>query len=1018
MNLDSSQPMETVTSPKYRLVVTSTFTAEPIEDALSYWMDELGIRGTIEFAPYNQVFQQLLDPSSQLAQNWHGVNVVLVRVEDWLRFDGGPESAETSFDRLTSYAFELIDAVRAAQARSPTPLIVGLCPNSAEIASDQMAQHEVARVEDQITSTLGEIPGLYLIARDDFRAFPVIFYDDPERDRLGHIPYTPLFFAALATTVARRIYSLLTPPRKVIVLDCDQTLWKGIVGEDGTAGITIPPAFQQLQQWMTELSSKGFLLCLCSKNEEADVLAVFDQRSDMVLKRKHLVSWRINWELKSRNMQSMAEELNLGLDSFIFLDDNPIECAQVRADCPEVLTLQLPSEDQLANFVSNVWAFDRFRVTSEDRQRTALYQEEANRSRFRKQAATIEEFLGGLSLQVTISEPTPTQLPRIAQLTQRTNQFNFTTIRRTETEIQQLAVLGLQCRTVTVSDRFGDYGLVGVLIFGEHGDSLLIDTFLLSCRVLGRGVEYQMLRALGQLAHARCLSRVVATLVSTPKNMPARRFLEDVAHAYRTELTENWRYDIPAEVVVNLAYTPQSAQPTLEFPPSNESSPAVARANDRQSSWQRIERIASVLSLPDQVLQATHTRLHGRRSRVEWNTHSVPPRTEMERALARLWCDVLLLDYVSAEDNFFDLGGTSLRAVDLFAQIEHRFGKRLPLTAVLEAPTVAQLARLLTEARDRDSLVLIRDGSGRPPLFLVHDGDGETMLYRNLALRLKPDHAVFGLQPCSRGNAPCVHTRVEEMAAHHIDRMRSVQPDGPYLVGGMCAGGVIAYEIGCQLQRQGAEVALVGLLDAADVTVPLKAWRFASQRLQSFSSVFQQDKPRRFDQRILSVGVKALRKARNLGSYLIRHGLTSLRDDFQMRLLRAYVDHDCSLPSWLQGIPVRTVYLFAENHYRPSRPFNGRLVLFRATAGDGADEPYIERYSDPLLGWAQRATKGVQVYDASGGHSSMLQEPHVQTLAEQMQLVIDEALEPSANSSHELSLMSGRSQSDLASVTP
>ena len=157
------------------------------------------------------------------------------------------------------------------------------------------------------------------------------------------------------------------------------------------------------------------------------MLEVFDRRPDMVLKREHLVSWRINWQPKSENIRSLAQELNLGLDSFIFLDDNPVECAEVRSGCPEVLTLRLPIDGDIEGFLRHVWAFDRLRVTSEDRQRTTMYKQEAERARFQKQAPTIDEFLAGLDLQVTISEPAPEQVDRVAQLTQRTNQFNFTT---------------------------------------------------------------------------------------------------------------------------------------------------------------------------------------------------------------------------------------------------------------------------------------------------------------------------------------------------------------------------------------------------------------------------------------------------------------------------------------------------------------------------------------------------------------------------------------------------------------
>ena len=262
------------------------------------------------------------------------------------------------------------------------------------------------------------------------------------------------------------------------MLDCDNTLWKGVVGEDGTAGIAIPPAWRALQQFMVELSGRGFLLCLSSKNDEADVLDVLDHRPDMVLKRKHLVAWRINWQPKSENIRSLAHELNLGLESFIFIDDNPLECAEVRAACPEVLTLRLPIEGELTPFLEHVWAFDRFQLTAEDQERTAMYQQEVERGRFLKQALTIEDFLTGLDLKIKISEPARSQLARVAQLTQRTNQFNFTTIRRTDSEVERLAESGLECWIVEVSDRFGDYGLVGVMIAGEQDGALTIDTLL------------------------------------------------------------------------------------------------------------------------------------------------------------------------------------------------------------------------------------------------------------------------------------------------------------------------------------------------------------------------------------------------------------------------------------------------------------------------------------------------------------------------------------------------------------
>jgi thioesterase domain-containing protein len=370
----------------------------------------------------------------------------------------------------------------------------------------------------------------------------------------------------------------------------------------------------------------------------------------------------------------------------------------------------------------------------------------------------------------------------------------------------------------------------------------------------------------------------------------------------------------------------------------------------------------------------------------------VAPRTPTESTLAAIWADLLRIEPVGVHDNFFDLGGTSLLAVDLFAQVWRRFGREMPLTSLLEAPTVEALARLVSGEVSADSLVVIRPGDGRPPLFLVHDGDGETMLYRNLAMRLDPGHAVYGLQPYSLDGVPMAHTRIPEMAAYHIDKLRAIQPRGPYLLGGMCAGGVIAYEIARQLEAMGERVALVALLDAADPAAAPRAWRVARDRLRRFGGVFREGGADPSGRRALTILVRASRKARNTAAYVARERIGKARDEIRMRLFRAWLDRGRRLPRILGHVPLRTVYLFAEREYRPEGRFVGELTLFRATAGIGPDEPYVDRYDDPLLGWGRRAALGVRAFDVPGGHSSMLQEPHVEALADRLQSRIDEAL--------------------------
>ena len=293
--------------------------------------------------------------------------------------------------------------------------------------------------------------------------YPVAQIHDPHGEELGHLPYTPEFFVALATAIARKIHAIANPPFKAIALDCDETLWAGICGEDGPQGIAIDPPRRALQEFMAARRREGMLLTLCSKNNEEDVEEVSPRIRKCRSRCADFAARRINWESKGKSLAALAAELELGLDSFILVDDNPKECNEAQAAAPQVLALPLPAEpSEIPLFLRHVWAFDRPRVTAEDRRRAELYAQQAERARARRAAGTLEEFLASLQLAVEIAPMRPDQLPRVAQLTQRTNQMNATCIRRTEAEV---ASSGLECHVVTVSDRFGDYGLTGVMMF-------------------------------------------------------------------------------------------------------------------------------------------------------------------------------------------------------------------------------------------------------------------------------------------------------------------------------------------------------------------------------------------------------------------------------------------------------------------------------------------------------------------------------------------------------------------------
>ncbi len=976
-----------MSSVSMQIAIAATFTAEPLEESLEFWIQQLDLSAAIEFAPYNQIFQQLLDPTSSFAQNRQGINVILLRFEDWCR--DLPVAADVN-QAIERNLQELITALKGATVRSSTPYLLCLCPDSPTAQADTQWQANCQRWQDTLTNELGGLSSLYWIRPEELAQYPVHDYYDAQRDQLGHIPFTPLFYTALATAIVRRISAIKTAPYKVIVLDCDNTIWKGVVGEEGVMGIELTPAYQALQAFMVEQQKAGMVLCFCSKNNEADVMEVFEQRSDMVLRLEHLVAWRINWLPKSENIKSLAQELNLGLDSFIFLDDNPVECAEVQTNCPEVLTLQLPVDD-IPQFLQHVWAFDRLKVTEEDKQRTLLYKQNLERERFQQQALTIDDFLAGLELQIDISEPTAEQLPRVAQLTQRTNQFNFSTIRRGDSEIQQLGQAGLECRVVEVRDRFGDYGLVGVMIFGCDANCLNIDTFLLSCRVLGRSVEYQMLNHLAKIAEERQLAMVAANFVPTKKNLPARNFLETVAAEWKQPTETGNRYAIPVAIAASLIYQPhaaaESSSETVQSGAKTVAQQTRSAEVTSSSKSDRFGKIAAQLQNPEQILQAIANQRQTAHRTV--TQPYVAPRTITETELAKLWAELLHLDSVGVKDNYFELGGTSLLSVELFAQVEQRFGKKLPLTALVSSPTVESLAQVLNLSEAMDSLVLLREGGSKLPVFLVHDGDGETLLYRNLANRLDRGHPVYGLQPYADANFPMLHTRIPDMAAHYVEKIRSVQPHGPYLLGGMCAGGVIAFEMAQQLQNQGELVAMVALIDAADVAAPKRIGRITEQRLQRFSSALSTDEQLSLSQKIGAITAKVGRKLGNLIVYETQSRFLKFQNQLQLNLLRYYLDKNLSMPKCLKSLSVRRIYEFAEQDYNPQKRFQGEVLLVRATEGTGNDAPWIEVYSDPLFGWEQRVTKGVVVQDVPGGHSSMLQEPNVAVMAEKVQHYID-----------------------------
>ena len=382
-----------------------------------------------------------------------------------------------------------------------------------------------------------------------------------------------------------------------------------------------------------------------------------------------------------------------------------------------------------------------------------------------------------------------------------------------------------------------------------------------------------------------------------------------------------------------------------------------------------------------------------------------PPRNDREQKLVEIWKSLLETEAVSIKDNFFDIGGTSLKAVSLMIEIEKTFGKTFPLSVLLDGPTVEGLAvQLGSVVEPAPSVVLLREGGSEPPLFFIHDGLGEVLLYRNLAMRLKPDRPVYGIRPLSRSECPIAHTRLTDMAAHYSNEIRKIQPEGPYLVAGLCTGGLIALEIGRQLRGQGQEVALVALIDTPHNRGRKKS--IAGKRLAALwavsSATGQETGWFSRARRVLGQGT---RKVSNVVRYESRRLTEEASREIRVKLLRYFLDRDQALPPLVRNIRVREVLWVAEREHVLPPIYEGAVVLFRATqkssALEGAmmdgipvdDTPYVDRYVEPKFGW-ENHIGSLDVEDVPGGHSSILMEPNVEVLAKKIQSYVDAVVGP------------------------
>lgn len=337
-----------------------------------------------------------------------------------------------------------------------------------------------------------------------------------------------------------RIWSIWKKGRKkLLILDLDNTLWGGVIGEDGLNGITLGNegnglAFNDFQKQIKSLKETGTLLAIVSKNNMEDAIAPFNSHSYMALKEEDFVAIKANWKSKADNIIEIANELNLGLDSFVFIDDNPVERGMVKTLLPEVTVPDFPEHPALLPGFANEIArnyFTPFQITAEDLEKTHTYQAEGKRKAAAKNFGNVEDYLKSMEMVLNIDFVNPDNIPRIAQLTQKTNQFNLTTRRYTETDIAQfLNSHDTFLVKASLQDKYGDFGIIGLGIIKLENQKAIIDTFLMSCRAMGRGVETEILHAIENFLLKQHISLIEGEYLPTRKNSIVADFYKD--HGY------------------------------------------------------------------------------------------------------------------------------------------------------------------------------------------------------------------------------------------------------------------------------------------------------------------------------------------------------------------------------------------------------------------------------------------------------------------------------------------------------
>ncbi|MBI3639011.1 MAG: HAD-IIIC family phosphatase [Thaumarchaeota archaeon] len=540
-NLDTSN-----FEKKIRIGILGSFTLNGLEETLRVKCAEKKIDASVFVSGYNQYNQDILNDKSELYKFSPDAVFLILDTRSILgNFFYSPYSlsVDQRKELVEKKAKELVNLFEVFTKKSKSKLVVtnlsvptyspyGICETKSELGLQEM----VMKLNSKLYDYTRQNQTVYIY---DFNGFVTRYGEsnvfDYRQYFFGDIKISLEFIPLLAEDLMGYVKTMMGLNKKCIALDLDNTLWGGIVGEDGFNGIKLGPtppgnAYMELQRSLLALNQRGIILAINSKNNEDDALEVIRKHPHMVLREENFANIRINWNDKVSNMKEIAEELNIGLDSIAYFDDDPVNREFMTMNLPEVLTVDLPSDPAFyASVLHGINDFNVLKITEEDLKRKDMYHQEKQRKNFEKNTTNIEDFLKQLEIKLKIKKADQFTISRISQLTLKTNQFNLTTRRYQEEEIRQFSQdSNMLVGCVQVEDKFGDNGITGVFIVKkENQKEWTIDTFLLSCRVMGREVEKGILSHIIEQARKNKVEYIKAQYIPTKKNKPVESFLSD-----------------------------------------------------------------------------------------------------------------------------------------------------------------------------------------------------------------------------------------------------------------------------------------------------------------------------------------------------------------------------------------------------------------------------------------------------------------------------------------------------------